>query len=830
MNITQQPLSLSLSGNLKKFVIGGSAGEAITFKLSKGATTIMEQSLIIPSSESISIDVKEAVEYQLRYILTDTGVAYEQTGIVADFSALINATTVNFRCIRGGVANLADTPTNFLTANFLTWQPIQKKVTYYSPEFLTYYAVVAGNIKLKGYFTNSSGAVVDTKTVTAKALTAGKCYTIPLQYANVVTLLNHTADPYPAYYEVWAENSVATRLSYIQRYIVDVAKSEQEQWLLFENSLGGLDTVRAYGAVALEGDHTHNLSESDDVASEYRVDTERLFEKNTGSLDNYERRWLLDFFPSLHKYIYADATIRAIVVTESDVKYDEGSLPSSYSFTYKYASATALLNITRPAALPTDLVITVPDFGSFTLPPRLAEFPSLALTEGALIALQSPYSEEWGTTTIGSILQYIGDHLADAGGSGGVGHTHNNLTMLQLLSTLDGYLKYNGVKINAGMADDFAASGPAAAKILRKDIPDTAAEKITFKKGIQLGENFVPGVAGTGGAIDGAGNGELKSLKIYESLEVPELRYNRIEINVGDRWNPPGGGIIKSVVPDVLNGVVRMTGTITLKLEAGEIGLIAEQDKCMGIFHYEGDGAESINATEDLDDSKGNRTVKGFFTSYFRVTEILEADNSVFRYALRPDYVTQHHPMSEMHFVAYANADDITRQTSSYETRTYIRHLCRMTEWEISKDNIAAQYGDLSNLSVHGLTMTGYSAYLNNIYMNGTIQQFLDAPVLMEIESSKGDFLAPGETTTITLKIRKGFDELTSTMKQWRWTRDTADPAADLVWKNNHAGYTDSGELSYEDLGNNAFNTTSTVFSFWCSDEVGTVVNGSLTI
>ena len=301
------------------------------------------------------------------------------------------------------------------------------------------------------------------------------------------------------------------------------------------------------------------------------------------------------------------------------------------------------------------------------------------------------------------------------------------------------------------MADDFTASGPAAAKILRKDIPDTAAEKITFNKGIQLGANFVPGVAGTGGKIDAAGNGELKSLKIYESLEVPELRYNRIEINVGDRWNPPGGGIIKSVVPDYLNGVIQMTGTITLKLETGEIGLIAEQDKCMGIFHNETD--TSANATEDLDDSKGNRTVKGFFTSYFRITEILEAsDNSVCRYALRPDYTTQHHPMAEMHFVAYANADEPTRQTSSYETRTYIRHLCRMTEWEISKANIAAQYGDLSNLSVHGLTMTGYSAYLNNIYMNGTLQQFLDLPVLMEIESSKGDFLAPGETTTITLK------------------------------------------------------------------------------
>ena len=158
------------------------------------------------------------------------------------------------------------------------------------------------------------------------------------------------------------------------------------------------------------------------------------------------------------------------------------------SFTYKYASATALLNITRPAALPTDLVISVPDFGSFSLPPRLAEFPSLALTEGLLSLLQSPYSEEWGTTTIGSILQYIGEHITDAGGGGGVGHTHNNLTMLQLLSTLDGYLKYNGVKDTPEGVRMWLATLPRVDPA-RQSTPvrmwlKSIAEVYTFAKGI----------------------------------------------------------------------------------------------------------------------------------------------------------------------------------------------------------------------------------------------------------------------------------------------------------------------------------------------------------
>lgn len=461
-------------------------------------------------------------------------------------------------------------------------------------------------------------------------------------------------------------------------------------------------------------------------------------------------------------------------------------------------------------------------------------FSSIIISDSLRVPLLQSFdgNGNFGTASIASLIAYIASRI-DVGTGGGGGevtldHTHTNLDLLESLSMLSGYLKYNGVKINAGMADDLTPGGVGVTKYARKDIDQLIAGLFTFSKGIQLGANFVPGVAGTGGAIDGAGNGELKSLKIYESLEVPELRYNRIEINVGDKWNSPGGGIIKSVMPDYVNGIIQMTGTITLKLEAGEIGNIALEDKCMGIFHNFGD--PTANAIADLDDSKGNRTVKGFFTSYFRVIEIIGANNSAFRYALRPDYTTQHHPAAEMNFVVYSNNEDTNRQTSSYETRTYIRHLCRMTEWEINASNIAAQYGDLSNLSVHGLNMSGYSVYLNNIYMNGTIQQFLDAPVLMEIDFSQGSYLAVGESGTITLTIRKGWEDITSTMKQWRWTRDTADPAADESWKIAHAGNTSTGTLSYEDLGSNAFTTLSTVFSFWCSDEEGTVVNGSLTI
>lgn len=131
--------------------------------------------------------------------------------------------------------------------------------------------------------------------------------------------------------------------------------------------------------------------------------------KNTGYLNGDERKWLLDFFPSNGKYLYAGNYLRRIVVTDSNVSYTDRELPSNYTFTFKYADARPLLNLPR-TDVPTDVLnITVPEVGSFTVPPRLAEFPRLPLSEGALFPIQNPYSEEWSTTNVAAIGYYLAD-------------------------------------------------------------------------------------------------------------------------------------------------------------------------------------------------------------------------------------------------------------------------------------------------------------------------------------------------------------------------------------------------------------------------------------
>lgn len=266
---------------------------------------------------------------------------------------------------------------------------------------------------------------------------------------------------------------------------------------------------------------------------------------------------------------------------------------------------------------------------------------------------------------------------------------------------------------------------------IRKDTNDRTpfklevGDKLTAEKGLQIGESFVPGiVTGSGGFFDKFANGEVESLIIRRFLEVPELRFNRVKIELGDKWNAPGAGIFESVEPDKdSEGNPLMTGTGYLKLEEGEYGAIAVGDICMGIFHSEN---PSDNASSDSDDSRGNFMFAGFYTCYFTITEITGSDNKQFRYQLRPvsdRWKLTFHPSAAMHFVSYGSFTDESRQTSQYTTRTYTRMLWKQNTWEISSANIAMQYGDLSNMSIHGLDMVGYSMYLNSVYFTGRIKE-----------------------------------------------------------------------------------------------------------
>ena len=251
----------------------------------------------------------------------------------------------------------------------------------------------------------------------------------------------------------------------------------------------------------------------------------------------------------------------------------------------------------------------------------------------------------------------------------------------------------------------------------------------------------------SGGAISGdfavLGNTRLRNLMVEEFLEVPEFRYNRIETVVGDKWSAAGAGVIEYVDID--------TCTLGIKLESGEISSLRIDDLCKGIF-YNVAVNNYTETTVDSDDSFGHITHAGFTTVYFKLVECLNTTNyGEWRYELRAGF--PFHPQTAMNIVAYGNASDTSRQTSRYETRTYQRFLVGMNDWDIKTENIAAQFGDLSNLLAHGLDMRGYSAYLKNIYLQGFISDLLGDSWF---DSQSGNLQLYSRTTGCGISFKNG--------------------------------------------------------------------------
>lgn len=340
-----------------------------------------------------------------------------------------------------------------------------------------------------------------------------------------------------------------------------------------------------------------------------------------------------------------------------------------------------------------------------------------------------------------------------------------------------------------------------------------------------------------GWLISATGDAEFNSVRIRGFLESDEFRYNRISVVSGETWNAPGGGIIEDVDP--------LERIIYLKLEPGELAEIEVDDICKGKF---------------------NDLVTGFHTSYFRITERI--DEKTFKYILRSGTILP--PQKVMHFVAYGNFTNEDRQKSSYSTQNYIRFLTGVNNWEITKDMIAMQLGDLSNLKLFGIDMTGHSAYLRNVYMTGIIKQISDDgvtesrvpcfkgewadgtyfyydevthdgsswicisekpttqepsedatdwleksaagkdAVVVNIMSSNGNIFQNGSvSTTLTAYVTKGDRDITDSVpaSRFSWEKESNNKDTDKIFNETHVGHGPILELTPDDIwGRATFN------------------------
>ena len=388
----------------------------------------------------------------------------------------------------------------------------------------------------------------------------------------------------------------------------------------------------------------------------------------------------------------------------------------------------------------------------------------------------------------------------------------------QISSIADG----NGINVTNGSSTanqikDLTLA-EARTRFLSKLSDDYAAGLITFLQGlvsngtITAKDSIIIGDYvksalwdGNGGCIDKDGNAWLRNLTLAESLTVPKLSYNFVEICPGIRWQSAGGGTIKSVeVETGGEGNPTINGTITLDLKEGEIGQIAVGDLCMGVFHSMFDAA--INATEDYDSGTGVMTRAGFYTCYFRITDILDTQyNSKARYVLRSDDKWPHsyHPSAQMVFAAYGNPLVKERQTSAYHANSYTRYLRDVTTWEFEAYNIAMQMGDLSNLGIFGYNPGGYSAFLNNVYVTGHIEEITDTRTYVHVTGLEDSHIEVGGSREVKMWLERANHNYHDA--EWDITRESGLPEADAEWNEAHKSVSSPLTLTSEDMGEGAY-------------------------
>lgn len=406
-----------------------------------------------------------------------------------------------------------------------------------------------------------------------------------------------------------------------------------------------------------------------------------------------------------------------------------------------------------------------------------------------------------------STIKKLQNQISSIQSGGGGGYTSSQLS--GILDTV------GSGKFLSKVSDDTAAGLIAFLKGLVAD------DVITAKQGVEFGQ-FMTSIVGRGAKIDALGHGELRSLTLHEWLEVPEIRFNRITVNIGLSIRSEGGGIIQDVMPDVYeDGTLAPLGSAWLKLEDGEYGAIAVGDLNMGIWH-DFDGG---NATENTDDKKGTITKRGFKTVYFRITDVPatdpdgqdNSDHHFFRYALRSveDGGNNSHPCAQMHFAQRGNTDDTERQGLTLSTTKYDVRLRGVNSWYFQDSQIYKIEGELEGFSMEqigadGNTYTkhfhGSGIVFGSAYVFGQIDEFERAGYRLEITRSGDGRVTTATPDGVTVRVFNAYGtNVTTRFTTFRLTRDSGDPTADAQWNADHLSVGTEFLLSAADLGTMAY-------------------------
>ena len=479
----QLPDALTYVGNIPELIIETTA-PTVGFKISKGAELILTETYTVDEDGFARVVIRDFIDEQLQMNLP-VGALFEQVDSVAVFT--IEVTTgvevdsFSFKAVKGGTNRISFDSAAFFASSWLTWQPQIKAVKYAQREHLSYYAQEQSVVKVKAYFSGGASEVI-----TLHTLTAGGHYTMDVSFSLIRTLF--TAQP--IYFDVYVEGGTPTAdKTWRQRYRLDAEPFEFEDFFLFENSLGGYDTIRLTGdRQATNPVEVDAALFYDEYQRDYQVTPRLAFEKNTGYFrSKQEMLWTEDFFQSIHRWYLLDGSLVEINLINPEFISLENQL-MSLDFKFSYQKQSKYLSIREDVDTLYNPVIIGPDDDQYYLPPNLQTFPQvLAPTSTLMFPVQIPGQISWAFMTWGTMVSYLGGSVPHNSLSGLNQGEYQHLTASELamvqgitrsLDAMGALIRYNfpsKVSGSAGEApSDFVTVAQISAALTNANNWDTA--------------------------------------------------------------------------------------------------------------------------------------------------------------------------------------------------------------------------------------------------------------------------------------------------------------------------------------------------------------------
>lgn len=342
--IIETPAVCQFSENLGKMIIRNKAANPMSVFMTvrlDDAKICDTQKLYYDAEGLITINLRDIVRGLLKYELP------KQTGIY-DFTHLYllltdTTTTVNYRfkVIAGGVKAPHIVGMDWWAKNFLTWQQQVITMPTWAPQWLSFVKLdrepqilriksrlytAEGIERTQDIFTASEEGIVRID-VSFEQLWRSVCTSEqlnPVAYDIYGLGLNSASAP---------DTTGVKNYPFAQRYVLR-SNNFRDRCFLFQNSLGGFDTIIASGLSTLLPEGEIDTFINQGCEEELNNGFTSIWQQNTGYINSngVAQQWK-EFLLSSNRYLYTPEGWKQIIVTEYEVKHKESTL-NSYTFKY----------------------------------------------------------------------------------------------------------------------------------------------------------------------------------------------------------------------------------------------------------------------------------------------------------------------------------------------------------------------------------------------------------------------------------------------------------------------------------------------------------------